>query len=514
MYCPPPPKPVYASTPTLKHKIITTTSSTSQTQSQIVNIPNLLNIVSITSDTGTVNYSTVGENVTINASGGIVKSTQWNSTKFTTLKTLTLNSWSNNLSSTYNYDDGTYSGTLKGMGVTSAVVQTGGTYTPADTQNFTVQGYSAPGGAVPSTYYYNNNGYVGTLYPTGGSSLVSGSPAGSKYVDVDIYPGNTLVQYSIYNDGVYSGSVSYVGSYYSWGGSPPGYDSRYIGTVYKPDDRVYVQSYTGSATKPASDTRTWATQYSQNYSGAVYAGGYDNLYSYTLTIGYYDDVMSLNVDSSVIGVDTTNAINIDNLKNWDVTKPVGFDPTQLTEKTIELNNDYITVTNNQVEKMQNKAASPVDANMYAVAYNGYDYEEWTPMNPDGTFSQNMYFNEPGIYHSKIKFKNYTTESEPLDKYYLADWISPTVNVQSKIPGQTAVTGNTYEVTLTANDNLSPYLFYTTDNTNWYLIQKGVNDITFNNIAKSPQGTLNKLTLKVSDLCGNVEEKTMTVWGIQ
>lgn len=525
----PPPKPVFASTPILKHKTITTTTSTSQTQSTIVNIPKLLNVESVTTNTGSVNFSTSGENITINASGGTSTGTQWNDKKYSITGTHTLTSMSNNLPLTYAYNDGTYTGTIVGQGVTTSTVVTGGSYTPADTKTVTGSYTTSPGGSIPSTYYYSSGGYVGTLYQNGASVYVSGQAYATRWQTeykilcsngtwqpcsgyyAGSYRGWVYTDYFAYNDGTYQGALYADGNFPTIGSSS---QAEYGGTVVHNNDLVYNQGYIGSATRPESDTRVYGTQYSQNYSGTVYKGGNDNLYSYTFTINYYDDVLDLNVDSSAIGVNTTNAVNIDALNNCDVTKPVGFDPTQLTGKTIELNNDYVTVTNNQVEKMQNTAASPVDANMYAVAYNGYDYEDWKPLNPDGTFSQNMYFNEPGVYHSKIKFKNYTTESEPLDKYYIADWISPTVNVQSKIPGQTAVTGSTYEVTLTANDNLSPYLFYSTDNTNWYLIHKGVNDITFNNISKSPQGKVNKLTLKVSDLCGNVEERTLTVWGIQ
>lgn len=527
--------------PVLKTMTVTTTASTTQAQTTVVNIPKLLNVVSVTSDTGTVSYNTSGENVTINASGGDSTRTQWNDKKYSTTGTHTLTSMANDLPLTYAYNDGTYTGTIVGQGVTTSTVVTGGSYTPPDTKWVSALSASySTSAAVPSTYNYNSDGYVGTLTGQGVTqTLVSGSTGPSDTIAVTyqtptIYCTNYFVSdlmsypaYSTYNYNVdgYVGTLPVTG-YSQWQYNQfingtmyqiAGY-LKYAGNVTRPafDTRVwsYQQSYQGNATKPAVDTRTYGTQYSQNYSGEVYAGGYDNLYSYTLTIGYYDDIMGLNTDSSALGVNTTNPINIDSLSSLSSSQTIGFDPTLLDEKTVFLNNKYLNISNHKQEALHNDSTHPIDANMYAVSQNGYDYDPWNNLNPNGTFSEDIFFNQPGLYKTRVKFKNYSSESNPLEKDYFVDWIKPTIDVTSKVPGQTAVTGDTYTVTLSATDNLSPYLFYTTDNVNWYLVQSDNQNITFTNIARSATGTLNNLTLKVSDLNGNIAEKTFTVWGIQ
>jgi hypothetical protein len=114
---------------------------------------------------------------------------------------------------------------------------------------------------------------------------------------------------------------------------------------------------------------------------------------------------------------------------------------------------------------------------------------------------------PGIYLTHWKFKNYRIESDPVLINYYVDWIAPTIEGESAIKGQTVVTGNEFRVVINAKDNISPYLFYSTDDgLTWFLLKEGQNEIVFSNINKSSNGIQNKLTVKVADIAGNVIEK--------
>ena len=237
-------------------------SSLSRTASKTVNIPNLKSVVNITTSTGTVSHTILGENVTVNVSGGSATGSQPNPTKYSRTESTTQTSMSNNLPSTVSYNSGGYSGTLYGQGVTTATVQTGGSYTPADSKTATdsvtiwqdtVLRYSEPSGwtimnvynsGYPNSLSYNAGGYSGTL----------------NYTHKTPYSGP--------NDLPATGTPGQIH-----------YLARWYGTAY----------YSGSVTRPASDTRTYGTQYSQNYSGTVYAPGYDDLYSYTVILEYIDN---------------------------------------------------------------------------------------------------------------------------------------------------------------------------------------------------------------------------------
>lgn len=525
----------------LKTQTITFPASTTQSRSTVINIPKLISVKSITTSTGSVNYSVSGENVSITADNGAQTGTQWNPTKFSKVGTATLTSMSNNLSSTYAYNDGTYTGTINGLGVTTSSVQTGGSYTPPDTQWVSALSSSySTSAAVPSTYNYNTNGYVGTLTGQGiTQTLVSGSTGPSDTISVTyntptLYCTNYFVSdlmglpaYSTYYYNVdgYVGTLPvtgynqwqfnnyYNGYYYQIAGY-----LKYAGNVTRPafDTRVwsYTQSYQGNATKPAVDTRTYATQWAQNYSGTVYAGANEPTYNYTLTLSYYDDTMALTVDPSALGVNTATATDFSGLATASPTQTVAFDPSTASNKTIKLGGKYLYATQSKTTTLGNTITTPIYANLYTTSRDGYGYADWKPVNPDGTLSEDIYYNQQGIYQTKVKFKNFTTESAPLEKDFMIDWTKPVVDAKSKIPGQTAVTGSTYTISLSATDDVSPYLLYSTDGTNWYVLQSGYNDITFTNIARSATGTVNNLTVKVSDLCGNVTVNTFTVWGIQ
>jgi hypothetical protein len=155
--------------------------STSRTQTHSLKLPNLKSVSSVSVNTGNVSYSVSGETVTFTFSNGAV----------------------------------------------SRTVQTGGTYTPADSKTVsTSRTYSSSGACsaptYPSTIYYNYDGYSGIL------SKTSASSGGFQLCEAD-------------------------GHYYA---------------------TTATVSYSGTVTRPASDTRTYAYYY-----------------QYTVTINYVDNLV-------------------------------------------------------------------------------------------------------------------------------------------------------------------------------------------------------------------------------
>jgi len=238
-------------------------------------------------------------------------------------------STSNNLLSNLPYSDADgYLGVLNGENVTTNTIQTGGTYTPADTKtmtgqtstNYNIGGYVGTlsqyllsgsyigpdtkaatassstylsSGSVPSTYGYTLGGYSGTLSGTGVLSTVTGGallPTETQtvyyeyrptYAEWNPYTNPKPPAYVYYNYNGFSGYVAYLSAYYPYAGysgtvTKPGTDTRtysytqnYSGSVTKPavDTRIYA--YSGTVIKSEVDTRTYKTDYTQIYSGTV-----------------------------------------------------------------------------------------------------------------------------------------------------------------------------------------------------------------------------------------------------
>jgi len=246
-----------------KYTTITYGSSTSQYRSSVTNIPNLKSVVSLTSSTGTPSYTISGNNVTTSVNGGSATGSVYDAYKYASTGYDYQTSMSNNLPSYEYYNDGTYSGYIYGNGVGTSTVQTGGSYTPADTKYVTAS-------HSDWVQYYD---------------IWSGSGTGWLYGDAI---GSSDDGYYSDSDG-YSGTLSFitvVSSHYvdSYPSSPVIGQEYMVQTLYF--DNV---TFGGNVTRPESDTRTYGTQYSQSYSGTVYAAGYDPTYSYTLTLGYTDN---------------------------------------------------------------------------------------------------------------------------------------------------------------------------------------------------------------------------------
>lgn len=253
-----------ATNPASKTKDFQFAQSTSQNQTQTINIPNLTKVNNITVDNGKVQWTVDGENIKLNLTGGTGKQVQTGGTyipadtKFVTDQT----------SASYNKDG--YSGTLTGYVIS-------GSYTPSDTKWVTNQ--TSPN--------YNSGGYSGTLssYVYSGSYTPGSCKTASSSTTIDPRKGESLPGSMYYNDGTYSGTLSYTGSgsngvyvtgYYSGTVCSSGTDTRvwrYEGYVTKPAVDTRVWRYEGNVTKPAQDTRTYTT-----------------MYSYSVTVDYEDIV--------------------------------------------------------------------------------------------------------------------------------------------------------------------------------------------------------------------------------
>lgn len=173
-------------------------------------------------------------------------------------------------------------------------VQTGGSYTAADSKYVTAQ----------RSRYYNSGGYSGTLseyvysgsYTPSDSKTVTEKDIGTKESTASIYRGGRWEQQAVgtdltvtsinYNRSGYSGTLRRTGSFVDVDivDNPPSnpsegdtyttyftYYYNFTGIVTKPaiDTRVY--RYRGTVRRPASDTRTW-----------------DYYYQYTATINYIE----------------------------------------------------------------------------------------------------------------------------------------------------------------------------------------------------------------------------------
>lgn len=224
-------------------------------------------------------------------------------------------------------------------------------------------------------------------------------------------------------------------------------------------------------------------------------------------------IPDLDIDPGNIIPDNGDFINLDDLKEHDLDQPIWFNPEEdLNNNIVQLESEKYRVTRNRIEVVENH--EEIEVINYSYSREGFGYTDWKPLEK-GKFKEKLIFNTPGIYRTHWKFKNYNIESKPVIINYYADWIEPSIDGESAIKGQTAVTGNEFRVRINAKDNISPYLFYSIDDgKTWYLLKEGQNEIVFTNIKKSPAGVQNKLTVKVADIAGNVVQKTFTVWGIE
>ena len=204
--------------------------STEQNRTQTITIPGLIRVKNVSVDTGRVNYTVNGDEITLTVSGGTPSRTDTPS-KVVNEKRGPQDS--PNFPSSISYDDGEYSGTLYKDG---EAYEDG---TRLDRKTVTVSYGRQSSTSFPVTYEYNVNGYTGTLYKDGGYYR-DGTRYSYKYVTRTRGPQeSTSFPDRIYvSEGGYSGYISKSGSYYlSRTEERP--DSKFIGE-YLPIDGKFV----------------------------------------------------------------------------------------------------------------------------------------------------------------------------------------------------------------------------------------------------------------------------------
>ena len=278
------------------YKIVAFEPSLQKSQTHNVTINNLFEVHSIQSNTGTTSFTRNDDNISITLDDGVPISSEWNDQLYNKVVTESSTSSSDEFDDTFNYDYDGYSGILNKSGSSSVI---SGAWIEEHTKYVTAQ----------TNRNYNSDGYTGTLtsyvysgsYYPGDSFTASHTLYKSYYNQVcwigSCAMGNCLPTSYYYNSGGYSGTLTRPnGAAYvdSWSDNiylPPGetdercdqhYSTTLTGTVSSAGYDTRVYRYQGYVTRPGYDTRVWE----QNYSGTVYKGGEEHLYSYKATIAY------------------------------------------------------------------------------------------------------------------------------------------------------------------------------------------------------------------------------------
>jgi Listeria/Bacterioides repeat len=214
-------------------QIINLSARSYPTQTHSITINDLYEFKNVTSNQGEVTVnSVIGNTITVTLSGGISDTTGVVSGSYTPAQTKTesttkSSTGSDTTPSSVSYNSGGYSGTLNKYNTTSTEVQTGGSYTPADSRYQTFESHfpkaDIESGATHVTglvvYGPDSGGYKGPLYSKSTTDM-------GTYIKV-----------------IYGGTVT-----------KPAVDTR----TYRTD---YTAYYSGTVTKPAVDTRVYGPYY-------------------------------------------------------------------------------------------------------------------------------------------------------------------------------------------------------------------------------------------------------------
>ena len=266
----------YSGTLSKNGAVRTTTAPKTQTKSI-----NKTYTASNSSDLGnTKSYTESGVTTTLTQAGAVtsrVVSGSENGVIDSKTATYTASSTTNSFASTYAYNSGGYSGTLSKSGAVRTVVTPGANTNKPITKTYT----SSKSSDLGNTKSYTESGVTTTLTATGAvtSRVVSGSAPVSK----TIYYTLTVEEFSkygynapntyFYNKDGYSGTIKFEG--FEHASALP----YYYGTVSTSDTRVYEYSrtYSGTLVIPGPSTTT----YYQDYSGTANKYGDTRVYEYS-----------------------------------------------------------------------------------------------------------------------------------------------------------------------------------------------------------------------------------------
>ena len=266
---------------------------------------------------------------TLSRLGGVVRSGGTHTPKATITaqdsRTTSAGGNPNSLPATLSYNSGGYVGTVAKFGAPYVIAGSEAHSTTASGNIPDGTAYAMPKSLRGSTYNYNDGTYSGILYWQSEQyvrhthlltlevtySAFSNSASHSTLSTLNHseilavlnrtfgpnnptdYFQNIAIVSSAWSGGIQTGSFYQDGMYY-----PYKRDASviikvdafqtvpfYSGTVSKADDRVWRQDYMGYAQNAGSDTRTWK----QEYSGTATKGDYDHYYAYNVTFDYIDN---------------------------------------------------------------------------------------------------------------------------------------------------------------------------------------------------------------------------------
>ncbi|RTR28103.1 LamG domain-containing protein [Robertmurraya yapensis] len=364
----------------VKTKNVIFPESTLANQTQTINIPNLLGIESISVDNGEVDYSVNGDSVEITVSNG------------TPIKVQTGGEY---IPSDTKYIEGHTSPSYNQDGYVANNLEKyvySGSYTTEQRKTQTESRTSSTN-SFPNSITFNSGGFTGPLNKSGSSTVISGSPAASKFVSgigntsqgkQEIYKYNSstkkwtyshsvtiapwITQTYNYNLDEFTGPLDAVYTSRSAitefpvpanpvNGQTHIYKQyinyyKYEGNVSKPDTRVWKQIYSGTVVKPAVDTRVY--RYRGNATKpAIDTRTYQTVYSYQVTFEYKD--WSVDPNSIVLeGIPldgVTQYFQIPNSalyqKDKNVTWGIWIKPKSLSDQTLVSNGDIELKIGNQ-----------------------------------------------------------------------------------------------------------------------------------------------------------------------
>jgi uncharacterized repeat protein (TIGR02543 family) len=246
--------------------------SSNATQTHILDLDDSYDFYSMTSDQGDLNLISVDNNqIEVELSGGTshrtgIISGSYNTTS-TTKTTTHTSQGSNTTPSSVYYSNNGYCGTLNKESTTTNKVQTGGSYVPDDTKTKTAT-RTSQGSPTPSSVYYSNNGYRGTLNKK--STTTNKVQTGGSYVPDDTKTeaatrtsqgSNTTPSKIYYSSDGYYGTLNK---------KTTTTNKVQTGGSYVPDDTKYVTHHHEELVNPSSYPLLARHYSSLGYEGTIY----------------------------------------------------------------------------------------------------------------------------------------------------------------------------------------------------------------------------------------------------
>ncbi|MCT4565176.1 MAG: hypothetical protein N4A68_12805, partial [Maledivibacter sp.] len=432
--------PSYAD-PVTKTMTINFTEDMNQSKSKTITIPNLKSIVDVSVNTGNVSHSVDGENITFSVSGGSPSRQEYNPKKYSKQVTDSKTQGNSSFSSTMQYDDGEYSGTINKTG--SSLFISG---TPGDNKEITMNTYvneyerkkvtriNRPGDYdvdyLDNSYEWDDPRWK-HVHGCGVGETTNHPLQSSRFSYTDNYGYTGVLGDRNCSNGGHDN--------YDWPDHPS------VGDIFKTRCNTWEISYRGRIYKP--DTRRWK----QSYTGTVYKGGYDDYYGYTVTLKYTDN--------------SNPTINItEPFQNEYFSKKVGHNSISIKGNVKDDDaGDNLTVYYSILDRSNNPVLGHENINIDSFLANGntQSFSNYG-ISVDDSLSQGN--NNIKIWCEDDK----GGKSNEITRSFTVDNTGPTSNV----PTVKAISNTEIQITPNANDpsnlNVAPFLYNREDSdiTSW------------------------------------------------